>query len=139
MAEKNEYYIRVRGTLVLVTPEVYKACHQTKRKVKTLYEKDERNGLVSYDSMDTEDMLGEETIPDSDAASVEDIVEDKLLRDRLHSCLLQLTAEEQSLIFELFFAQKTEREYAETLGISQKAVNKRRHKVLIKLRRLMTA
>ena len=84
-------------------------------------------------------MLGEETIPDSDAASVEDIVEDKLLRDRLHSCLLQLTAEEQSLIFELFFAQKTEREYAETLGISQKAVNKRRHKVLIKLRRLMTA
>ena len=139
MADKNEYYIRVRGTLVLVTPEVYKACHQAKRRVKTLYEKDERNGLVSYDSMDTEDMLGEETIPDSDAASVEDIVEDKLLRERLYNCLLQLTTEEQSLIFELFFAQKTEREYAEILGISQKAVNKRRHKMLIKLRRLMTA
>ena len=56
MAEK--YYVRVRGELVLVTPEVYKACYQTKRRVKTLYEKDERNGLVSYDSMDTEDILG---------------------------------------------------------------------------------
>ena len=82
MAEK--YYVRVRGELVLVTPEVYKACYQTKRRVKTLYEKDERNGLVSYDSMDTEDMLGEETIPDRSLPSVEDAAIDNLLREKLH-------------------------------------------------------
>ena len=71
MAEEKKYYIRVRGTLVQVASEVYKACHQTKRRAKTLYEKNERNMLVSYDAMDTDDMLGEEMIPDQDLPSVE--------------------------------------------------------------------
>lgn len=53
MAEEKKYYIRVRGALVQVTSEVYKACHQAKRRVKTLYEKDERNKLVSYDAKTT--------------------------------------------------------------------------------------
>lgn len=72
MTEKKEYRIRSCGTLVPVTQEVYQVFYQAKRRAKTLYEKDERNGLVSYDGMDTEDTLGEEMIPDRDAISVED-------------------------------------------------------------------
>ncbi len=63
-----------------------------------MYEKDERNGLVSYDAMDTDDTLGEEMIPDSDASNVEDIVVNRLLREKLRCCLSQLTTEERSLI-----------------------------------------
>ena len=137
--EEKKYYIRVRIALVQVTAKVYKEWHQTRRKVKTLYEKDKRNGLVSYDAMDTDDTLGEEMIPDSDASNVEDIVVNRLLREKLRCCLSQLTTEERSLIWALFYEQKTEREYAEILGISQKAVNKRRYKVLTKLYRLMKA
>ena len=137
MAEKKEYFVRVRGTSVLVTQEVYQACHKTKRCTKTLYEKDERHNLVSYDGMDTEDTLGVETISDPHAPSVEDIVLGKVHREKLRLCLSQLTEMEWSLIHALFYEEKTEREYAETLGISQKAVNKRRHKILAKLRRLM--
>ena len=48
-----------------------------------------------------------------------------------------LTKEEWSLVYALYYEEKTEREYADNLGISQKAVNKRRHKVLDKLRHLM--
>lgn len=48
------------------------------------YEKDERNGLVSYDSMDTEDILGEETIPDQCLPSVEDSALNSLLIKQLH-------------------------------------------------------
>lgn len=62
MAEKKEYRVRVCGVLVPVTQEVYQVFYQTKRHAKTLYEKDERNGLISYDGMDTEDTLGEEMI-----------------------------------------------------------------------------
>ena len=54
-------------------------------------------------------------------------------------CLPKLTDPELNLILALFYEGKTEREYAEILGVSQKAVNKRRHKVLDKLRRMMTA
>ena len=137
MAEGKECYIRVRGTLVAVTPDVYHVCHQTKRQAKTLYEKDERNNLVSYDGMDTEDTLGEETIPDLSTPSVEDIVLDRLHKEKLRLCLPMLTKEEWSLVYALYYEEKTEREYAGTLGISQNAVNKRRHKVLAKLRYLM--
>ena len=103
----------------------------------TLYEKDERNNLVSYDGMDTEDTLGVETIPDSNTPSVEDIVLDRLHKEKLRLCLPMLTKEEWSLVYALYYEEKTEREYADTLGLSQKAVNKRRHKILAKLRHLI--
>ena len=137
MAEEKEYSVRVRGTPVTVTQEVYQTCHQTKRYAKTLYEKDARHNLVSYDGMDTENTLGIETISDPAAPSVENIVIDKMNREKLRLCLSQLTKSEWSLIYALFYEQKTERECAEILDISQSAVNKRRHKVLDKLRRLM--
>ena len=137
MVEVKEYSVRVRGTPVTVTQEVYQTCHQTKRYAKTLYEKDARHNLVSYDGMDTENTLGIETISDPAAPSVEDIVIDKMNREKLRLCLSQLTKSEWSLIYALFYEQKTERECAENLDISQSAVNKRRHKVLAKLRRLM--
>ena len=55
----------------------------------------------------------------------------------LRTALLQLTAEEKALIDALFYQELTEREYALQLGISQKGVNKRRHKVLAKLRKII--
>ena len=139
MAEEKKYYIRVRGTLVQVTSAVYKEWHQARRKVKTLYEKDKRNGLMSYDSMDTEDTLGEEMIPDAGVPSVEDIAVNVLLYKKLHDCLSHLTEAEHSLIFALFYEHKSEREYTKILGVSQNSVNKRLQKALTKLRTLMNA
>ena len=55
----------------------------------------------------------------------------------LRTALLQLTAEEKALVDALFYQELTEREYAQQLGISQKGVNKRRHKVLAKLRKII--
>ena len=48
-----------------------------------------------------------------------------------------LTKDEWSLVYALYYEEKNEQEYADTLGLSQKAVNKRRRKVLDKLRHLM--
>lgn len=137
MTEKKEYRVRSCGTLVPVTQEVYQAYYQAKRHDKTLCEKDERNGLVSYDGMDTEDILGEEMIPDRDTVSVEDTVIRNTLHEEVRRCVSLLETEEQFLVYAIFYKQLSERECAKILGISQKAVNKRRHKVLDELRRLM--
>lgn len=139
MAEKNEYYIRVRGTLVLVTPEVYKACHQAKRRVKTLYEKDERNGLVSYDSMDTEDMLGEETIPDTSLPSVEDAAMDNLLLQKLRHCLKQLPKPDQDLLHALYFEELSERQFADKLGVHYMTIHSRKVKILANLKKMINS
>ena len=137
MAEEKKYYIRVGGTLVPVTQEVYQVFYQTKRRAKTLYEKDERRGLVSYDGMDTEDTLGEEMIPDRDAVSVEDAVIRNIFHEEVRRCVSLLEADDRFLVYALFYKRLTERDCARILGISQNAVNKRRHTVLAKLRKMI--
>ena len=63
--------------------------------------------------------------------SVEDQILKKIECEQLHKFLLELSKEEQWLIQE-----RTEREVASVLGLSQKAINKRRQKILEKLRKL---
>lgn len=137
MAEEKKYYIRVRGALVQVTSEVYKACHQAKRRVKTLYEKDERNKLVSYDAMDTDDTLGEEMIPDQSLPSVEDSALKRLLIRQLHQCLAQLSDADQQLLHALYFEHLSERKFADLTGVHYMTVHSRKASLLRKLKKMM--
>lgn len=137
MTEEKKYCIKVSGALVEVSEEIYLAYFRARRRWSAQSERDTYNGVISYDAMDTEETLGAETIPDSEALSVEDIVFNRMRKAKLRLCLPLLSKEERALIHALFYEAKSEREYAETIGLSQKAVNKRRHKVLAKLRRLM--
>ena len=57
--------------------------------------------------------------------------------EKLHIALQQLTAEELDIITKVFFENMTEREIAKLLGISQVAVNKRKHRILEKLKKII--
>ncbi len=135
--ERDAYRLPVHRELVDVTREVYVGFYQEKRKAKTVDEKNQRNGLLSYDALDTESTLGEEAFQDSSMPSLEEVAEETLLRERLHHCLGQLPEEERRLVESLYFEGLTERQCAKNLGISQKAVNKRRHKILAQLKKLL--
>ena len=69
--------------------------------------------------------------------SVESVVLHKLEVDRLHTALSLLAPEERALIQALFFEEKTERQYADELGVYRNAVHVRKMKVLKKLRALL--
>ncbi len=109
MAEKKEYRIKVQGQLVPVSEEVYLTYHRMKRREIYLEERDTTNGVFYYSALDTEGTNGEDVIPDLVSPRVEDAAVDKLLAEKLHRCLAQLTKEEQELIFTLFFQNKSER------------------------------
>ena len=68
-------------------------------------------------------------------------VEEQMLRrmeaEQLHKALSLLSADEQYLIQEIYFHGRAERDLAKELGYSQNAVNKRKKRILDKLRRLM--
>jgi len=136
MAEKKEYFVRVCGTSTPVTKGVYQACYQTKRHAKTLYEKDERHGLVSYDGMDTEDTLGEEMIPDRDAVSVEDAAIANILRDKLHRCLSMLDESDRQLIHALFYEGLSERYLAKQINVPQQTISDRKLRAIARLKKL---
>lgn len=116
-----------------------KTHNQAKRRAKTLYEKDERNGLVSYDSMDTEDTLGEEMIPDHSLPCVEDAALENLLREKLRYCLKQLPQTDQDLLHALYFEELSERQFADKLGLHHMTVHSRKVKILANLKKMINS
>jgi len=134
MAEK---YIRISGELVAVTEDVYYAYYHMGRQYRTQVEKDGRRQVASYDALDTEDHLGVDLLMDNSSPSVEDAAIASVMAEKLHRCLALLPEGERRLLEKIYFSGMTERQVAQTLGISQNAVNKRRHKILAKLRQLM--
>jgi RNA polymerase sigma factor (sigma-70 family) len=57
-----------------------------------------------------------------------------LIHDELDAALSALEAESYQIIKMLFFEGLTERQTADRIGLSQKGVNKRKHKILEQLR-----
>ncbi len=133
MAEKKAYHIYIHHTLVSVSKEIYQVYYSGKRCEKTLSEKDERNGLVSYDALDTGDILGEEMIPDVDAPSVEEIAVANVLHDKLRRCLALLPPAERELIEAIYFEGLSERQVSKQTSTPQKTVHDRKCKILAKL------
>lgn len=137
MAKKKTYQIKVQDQLVPVTEEVYLTYHRMKRRETYLEERDVANGVFYYSALDSAGINGEDMITNLDSSTVEDLVVDKLMSEKLHQCIEQLTTEEQELVHALYFRSISERQYAEMSGIPQSTINDRRHKILVKLNKLM--
>lgn len=84
-----------------------------------------------------ERLLEEHKLPTEEQADVETIVLSRMMRQQLHEAIRDLQEEERYLIIQIFYADRSERDLAAELGISQKAVNKRRHKILEKLKKIL--
>ena len=139
--------IWVRGQLIEVTDEVYAAYMKGDRKMR-YFEKDLKCERLIYGSNgeikqvipsreDSLDRLMEENARQfaANAESVEDVVFRKLTLDKLHTALLQLPKEERALIYALFFDGKTESEVAKHLGVARQAIQKRKNRILKKLKK----
>lgn len=137
MAEKTHYYIRAGCALVEVSKEIYTAYHQLKRRERYLEERDQKRGVFSYHAMETEAFPGEESLPDMQAASVEEAAIAAILQQQLRRCLAVLPKPEQELLHALYFEELTEKQYAKRCGVSQTSVSKQRRKLLQKLRHMM--
>ena len=128
----KEFFIVIDGEKVPVSEEVYRAFKRplwTERKRRQVRAEHERSlDMFMDEGLD---------IP-SDDALVDEIVEDKLMLDMLFAALAELTDDERGLIDALFFDEKSEREVAREVGISQPAIHKRRNRILEKLKNLLS-
>ena len=118
-ADKKRIWIR--GQFVEVTDEVYRAYMQGDRKMR-YFENDLKTERF---------VLGKE----GQVVQIIPSREDSL--DRLVDENAQQFSEERALIQALFFEEKTERQYADELGVYRNAVHVRKMKVLKKLRSLL--
>lgn len=136
MAEKK-YYIPTPQGPIEVPYDVYHAYWQMARQERAQEEKERYHGTYSYDALDSNEMLGMESIPDLDSPSVEELALAKVIIDWLRRCITLLPEGERELIQALYYDGMSEREYGRQLGISQKAVNNRRRKALNALGKMM--
>lgn len=130
--KRNAYFIKVDGVPVRVSEAVYHAYHYYRRKEKTWEEKDERNGVVSYDALDTEQTCGEEAFPDP--ISMENTVITNVLTEQLHIQMAKLPQEDQELLQALFFECLSEHAYSRKTGIPQRTIHDRKVRVIKRLR-----
>ena len=119
-----------------VAREQYTDFYRDKERWRYLQKLDTKNSLLSLDGfMDDEgnalDFIAYES------ADVEKAVIHAVMLDRLKTALPLLSDSEQALIQAIFFDGLTEREVGFRLGMTQSVINKRKAKILAKLRKII--
>jgi len=145
MSENKEYYIYINGVPYAVNREIYEYITKSDRKIKYAEEdrKQERyfidyeNERISVkpsreDSLDRLMELGMD-FPDNTI----DLYESVTQKIMLEQALSKLDDEERNLIIQLFYFDRTEREVAAEIGVSQAYVHKLKEKILCKLYELL--
>ena len=148
MSENKQYILNINGTPVEVSYDVYEAYYQGARKQR-YFEHDLKEGRTRKDPNtgltimipsreDSYERLAESNKQFVSAKDqVEDLAMQFVMLEKLNEALLLLSKEERELIQEVFFYEKTERQCAELFGLSQKGINKRKIKILEKLRKIL--
>lgn len=137
MDDQKIYQLPAEGKLIEVTKDQYRAFYKYKRREKYLEERDKVHRLQHYSDLDTDEILGEEMFSYPEDVGVEEQVVDKILLETMLQCVRELPEEDQMYIYALFYQKKTEREYAEELGITQATVNYHRNRIISALKERM--
>ena len=102
----------------------------------TVVDQENQTGKVIPSREDSYERLLEQEVQfREEAVSTEDVVIRNMEIQQLHKALSLLSEDERYLMEQLYFEQRTERELAAEFQLSQKAVNKRRQRILEKLRK----
>jgi len=149
------YIITVDGEDVEVSEAIYKAYKKGAYKMEYMERglkrdrvKKDANGIAVMDAggqiarmpeLETsfDKLIDEDWEFPSPAPSPEDdyILSEHSESEELRRCLSLLTDDEQDLIHALFFEGMADQAYAETLGVTRQAVNKRKLRVLKKIKK----
>lgn len=114
-------------------------CYRTAPQFKRLivppnWAKDFHNGVMSYNALDTDDMLGEDIFPDDSCGSIEDMVISHVLIAQLRTYMAKLSNEDQLLLKLSFFDELPEHKIAERTGLPKSTVNYHKARAIKRLR-----
>ena len=132
----DKLFIPVQGCLLEVVREQYADFYRDRERWRYLQKLDARNSLLSLDGFTDSEGNPLDFIAD-EAADIAETVVNAVMVDRLKAALPLLSDSEQELIQAIFFDGLSEREVGARLGITQSVVNKRKARILRKLRKIM--
>ena len=132
----DKLFIPVQGCLLEVVREQYADFYKEKERWRYLKKLDTNHSLLSLERFtDSEGNILDFIV--DEAVDVAETVVRAVMVDRLKAALPLLSDSEQTLIQAIFFEELSEREVGLRLGITQSVVNKRKSKILAKLRKII--
>ncbi len=132
----KKYYWIIDGKYYEVSKETYQKFKREYDHARMLQRYENEVYVFSLDAMATEETTGYDVIADL-GVNVEETAVHNLMIEKLRDTMKKLDDEELDLIKQIYVDEKTQREIAAELGISQNAVNKRKIKLLNKLRKFL--
>ena len=132
----DKLFIPVQGCLLEVVREQYTDFYRDKERWRYLQNLDTNHSLLSLEGFTD----GEGNVLDfivDEGVDVAQTVVRAVMVDRLKAALPLLSDSEQTLIQAIFFEELSEREVGLRLGVTQSVVNKRKAKILAKLRKII--
>lgn len=90
VAYRNKKFLPLCGVIMEVSEETYKSYYKERRRQKYIDECSKQNGEVSYDALDTDELLGEETLVDKHT-DVEEQVVRKMTLEEVRMAINRLT------------------------------------------------
>lgn len=131
--EPKKYYIPVDGKYYETTKEIYEVYYKMDRRERYLEERDIKKGVKTFSDISNSLYTADEIIGDPEF-DVSDTAITNIYIETVLEALSYLDEEDQSLIQELFFYGKTEREVAAYIGISKTALHFRKNRALERIR-----
>ena len=146
--DNQQRYIEIEGQQIPVTEEVYRAYKRPawaehKRQERAKRCRDENGNRCTKDcrlcdksregSTLSLDRFAEQGFEPADCVDIDELIAEKELYKELCTALDELDPDNRR-IAELFSMGKSEREIAANIGLSQKAINKRKTKIFAQLR-----
>lgn len=132
----SKLFLPLHGMLMEVTENVYREFYREERRQKYLDHLAEENNVLSYDKLTNEEFNGADVVIDQ-SMPVEEIVEAKIMQEKLKACLHHLDDDERSLIEALFFKDLSERQWSAISGVPQRTINRQKHRILMRLKKII--
>ncbi len=132
----DKLFVPVQGCLLEVVREQYADFYKEKERWRYLKKLDTNHSLLSLEGFtDSEGNVLDFVV--DEAVDIAETVVHAVMVDRTKTAMLLLSDSEQALIQAIFFEKLSEREVGLRLGITQSVVNKRKAKILAKLRKII--
>lgn len=133
----RDFKIRVKKQIVTVSEEVYFTYYKMRRRERYLEEVSAEKEL-SYHHLVDMDYPVEERLFEL-PCSLEEIVIEKIMRERVRQALKSLSEYEQMIIEELFYKGTSLRELSGRLLVPRSTLQEQKERILKKLRKVIRA
>lgn len=134
---KNKKFIYVNKMLFEVSDKEYRDYYSEIERNRYSKKVLQKLNTVSIEQLNFDEDMDDKQVIIDDTINVENEIERKNEIEELKKALLKLDNDEYKMIRELFFKEKTVREYAKVLGLPYATVQYKKKLVLKKLKKLM--